>query len=574
MTKNTRLRWLFVLLIFVVIICAIIYRLFDLTDLNRPFLANHANHESIHTHLIPANRGVIYDRNGIALAVSAPIDNIVLDPYLMKQYPEKWPKLATIKGLDVTTAQIQSILKNHPRSQFYYLKKNVPPEVAQKVTELGIPGVNAELRQKTYYPQGAAMAQLVGFTDSNNKGADGEELTFNNRLKGIPGKERVLEDAHHHVIRVLNILKPAHPGEDVYLSVDSRVQAVAYEALKKEVTSVHAKSGSAVVMDVKTGEVLAAVSYPSFNPNDVNDRLGIKVKDRAITDQFEPGSTAKVLTLSAALESGKYTPTTPIPTSPGYYYVGGYRIHDDGDFGLLTTTSVLTKSSNVGVSKIALSLPHRTVYNKFVTAGMGQIPTFEFPGAAHGTLHPFDSIGDFVYATMSFGYAFSASLLQMSHLYSAIANNGMMMPISFLKLKNPPTGHELMRPKIAKELQMMLHTVVGMKGTGILANIPGYEVAGKTGTAHIVGPHGYYKTHYNAIFIGLAPLKDPRIVVAVRMNNPVGHYNSFGGVSAAPVFAKTAEATLQFMHVKPTVKHINVKFFKRQHEFLERIVNA
>lgn len=575
MELKKRLRWLTVLLIFVLILGAIAYRILELTKLKHPFLSQRANHESIHTHLIPANRGVIYDRNGVALAVSAPVDNIVLDAYVLKQYPNSWADLASVKALNLSLSQIEAYLKANPRSQFHYLAKNVSPQVANQITDLQIPGVYAELKQKSFYPQGASMAQLVGFTDNANKGSDALELAFDPKLKGIPGKQQVLENAHHQVIQVLKVMKPAHHGSDVTLSVDSRIQTIAYEALKNKVTSVKAKSGSAVVIDAKTGEVLAAVSYPSFNPNDLHDRTGSKVKDRAITDQFEPASTVKVLTLSAALESGKYTPNTEISTSPGYFFVDGHRIHDDGNFGMLTTTSVLTKSSNVGVSKIALSLPHRTVYDKFLSAGFGQIPTFTFPGAATGVVHPFDRIGNFEYCTMTFGYAVSVSLLQLAHMYAAIANDGLMLPLSFTKLAQPEIGHRLMPANIAKEIQMMLHTVVGPKGTGILANIPGYDVAGKTGTSHLAGPHGYYKHRFNAIFIGMAPYKDPRIVVAVRINYPKGSYfNSFGGVSAAPVFAKITEAALQFMNVAPTKQKVDVDFFKKQHQFLERIVNA
>lgn len=573
--QSKRWRWLFVLLIFVVIIAALIYRVIALTDIQQPFLAAHANNESIHTHIIPANRGTIYDRNGVALAVSTPIDNIVLDAYVLKNYPEKWAALASVKTLNLSVDQIQQILKNHPRSQFMYLKKNVPPAIANQIADLQIPGVSMQLKQKTYYPQGASMAQLVGFTNSHNRGADGLELSFDAKLKGIPGEERVLENAHHQVIKVLKILKPAHPGQDLYLSVDSRIQTIAYEALKKQVEKVAAKSGSVVVLDVKTGEVLAAVSYPSFNPNDPSDRLGSEVKDRAITDQFEPASTVKVLTLGVALESGQYTPDTQIPTSPGYFFVGGHRIKDDSDFGLLTTTSVLTKSSNVGISKIALSLPHDKVYNQFLEAGFGALPTYEFPGATPGMIHPRGQGGDFEYATMAFGYSVAASLIQLAHFYAAIANEGIMMPIAFTRLKQAPKGTVFMPPNITKQLVAMLHTVVGPKGTGLLANIPGYQVAGKTGTSHLVGPHGFYKHRFNAIFIGLAPLKDPRLLVAVRMNDPSAHYyDGFGGVSAAPVFAQVTEAALEFLGVPPTEKQVDLKFFRHQHQYLEWIIHA
>lgn len=557
-----------------IIIGALGYRVYDLAAPKRPLLMRHAVHESVHKHILPANRGTIYDRNGVALAVSSPVDNIVLDPKKFTKDPADWAKLTNIKALNLSMAQLSNILKTQPNSRFYYLAKGVSPSIANQITDLRLDGVYAELKQKSFYPLGESMAQLVGFTDNDNNGADGLELGLNNQLEGKPGLAWVTEDAKGHVLKVRSIIKKPVHGHDVTLSIDSRIQAIAYIALKNQMRLSKAKSASIVVMNPHTGEVLASVSYPSFNPNDPSKRVGPAVRARAITDQFEPASTMKVLTIASGLQSGKYTPDTPVDASPGFYYVGHHRIRDDGDFGMLTVTSVLTKSSNVGASKIALSIPHELFYNKLVKAGFGTAPTFTFPGATPGILHPLEHMGDFEYATMSFGYALASSLLQMGKVYSAIANHGVMLPATFIKTNHPPMGTVLMSPTIAKQLIAMLATVVTAKGTGILANIPGYEVVGKTGTSHQVGPHGFYKHHYNAIFIGLAPADDPQLMIAVRFNDPKGRVYSFGGISAAPVFAKVMEAALQLRGVVPSKSRVNLKLFKNQHKYYEWVIKA
>lgn len=570
----SRSRYIVLCLILLAIIGTIAFRVYDLTELKRPVLMSHAVHESVHKHILPANRGTIYDRNGVALAVSSPVDNIVLDPKTFAKHPEQWAKLVKVKALNLSMADLTHILKTRPNSRFVYLAKAVSPTIADQVTDLRLDGVYAELKQKSFYPLGASMAQLIGFTDNNNKGADGLELGLNNHLEGKPGLAWVTEDAKGNVLNVRSVIKKPEHGQDVTLSIDSRIQAIAYQTLKDQMALSKAKSASVVVMDPHTGEVLAALSYPSFNPNDLSDRSGPEVRDRAITDQFEPASTMKVLTIAAGLESGKYTPDTPIDANPGFFYVDRHRIRDDGDYGMLTVTSVLTKSSNVGASKIALSIPHELFYSKLVKAGFGTTPTYTFPGATPGILHPLEHMGDFEYATMSFGYALASSLLQMGKVYSAIANEGLMLPVTFFKTDHPPMGTRLMSPKVAKELVAMLATVVTAKGTGILANIPGYTVVGKTGTSHQVGPHGFYKHHYNAIFIGMAPADNPQIVVAVRFNDPTGHVYSFGGISAAPVFAKVMEAALQLRGIAPAKTKVDLKFFKNQHRYYEWVIKA
>ena len=282
----------------------------------------------------------------------------------------------------------------------------------------------------------------------------------------------------------------------------------------------------------------------------------------------------KVITLAQALMSGKYTPTTPIDTNPGYYFIGRHRVRDDANFGLINVTGVLTKSSNVGVSKIGLSLDRHNVYNQFIKSGVGSNPGGGFPDEASGVIHPFNKMGKFVFATMTFGYAISMSTLQLARLYAAIADDGVIRLISFLKTPHPDPGTRIMPVKVAHQLRDMLATVVGPQGTGLLANIPGYKVSGKTGTAHLVGPHGFYHNRFNAVFVGMVPLKGPRLVIAVRINDPKGHYNGFGGVSAAPVFADIALAGMYLLNVPPTEDHINQKLFRNQKRFIRLITQA
>ena len=573
-TSFTKWRLIVVLIVLLLVIGVVLGRLFYLDTEDHHFLIAQSKHESIHYRTLPANRGMIFDRNGVPLAISTPLDNIIFDPKVLHNNPQAWQALADDPVLNVPLAEIQYIAKKYPKSRYYIARKGVPPQRAKTLMDKHLPGVYLETQYRSYYPVGEATAQLVGFTNVNNEGQTALELVYNNRLRSTSGRIEVLESGVGQILRYDAYFRHPHPGQNITLSIDSRLQYVAYHALKDEVTKTQAKSGSVVVLDPKTGEVLAAVSYPDFNPNALVDRRGAGVRDRAITDTFEPGSTVKVITLAQALISGKYTPTTPINTNPGYYYIGRHRVRDDGNYGLIDVTGVLTKSSNVGVSKIALSLDRQSVYNQFIKSGVGSNPGGAFPAEASGVIHPFSRIGKFVFATMTFGYAISMSTLQLARLYAAIADNGVIRLVSFLKTSHPDSGVRIMPVKVAHQLRNMLATVVGMHGTGILANIPGYKVAGKTGTAHLVGPHGFYHNRFNAVFVGMVPLKDPRLVIAVRINDPKGHYNGFGGVSAAPVFADIALAGMHLLNVPPTEDHINQKLFRNQKRFIRLITQA
>jgi cell division protein FtsI (penicillin-binding protein 3) len=578
MPKKTRpptIRFYVLLAILAVIFVAVIGRVGYLTIIKRGFLTRHGRDEAIHMRIIPAHRGVVYDRNGLPLAVSTPMDNIIFDPKQMLQYPQYWGELSQNAVLGLSREQIEGMVSGHPNLQFLYAKKNVPPPLAKSLEVMHIPGIYLQTSPSTFYPAGAADAQIVGFTDAENHGQDGIELSDNQQLKATTGTEIALESARGHILHIQKVVRPAQDGKPLYLTIDSRIQFFAYQALKKEVIKTQAEDGTVVVLDPKNGEVLAAVSYPSFNPNDPQDRDFSRVKARAMTDMLEPGSTFKPFTIAAALESGKYTPDTIIHTSPGYYFYHGNKIKDDGDFGAITVTGVLVKSSNVGVSKIALSLPWKSVYNQIIRAGFGQAPGVHFPGTSHGVLHPLDTLNGFEYATVSFGYHVDVSVLQLARAYGAIANNGILYPVTLVKPKTPPKGTRIMPAKVANEILKMLHSVTQKGGTALLANVPGFEVAGKTGTSRIAGPHGYFKHKHNAVFAGIVPVKNPRLVIIVHMNDPKkGYFNMYGGVSAAPIFSKVASESLRIMGVAPTKAKIDQSLFKDQARFVRAIASA
>jgi len=572
----SRHRYYFLVFILVAILLVILGRMLYLGQVEHGFLIREAKKESVRLKSTPVLRGMIYDRNGMPLAVSAPIASIIFNPKRLLQAPLAWKTIADNNLLGLNLQDVKAIIEHKPNSQFVTVKKGIPPQIASDITAMNVAGVYARSSQNTFFPAGASLAQLVGFTNVNNRGQSGLELSFNPKLYALNARKRYEVNGHGVPIAVTSVVHKAKYPKDLNLSIDGRLQFIAYEALKKEVMKAKATSGSVVILDPYSGEVLTAVSYPSFNPNIRSDRSGLNVKDRSITDIFEPGSVMKSFTLAAALESGKYTPDSTVQTSPGYYFINRQRIKDDSNFGLLDLAGIMIMSSNVGVSKIALSLPRKSVYNMFINAGFGHLPGGDFPGEARGTVHPLASLSKFEFATMTFGYHLNASLLQLARGYGAIANGGILYPVTFIKQNKPIIGHRIMTTKTAAEVRQLLERVVGdIKGTAILSNVPGYTVGGKTGTTQQVGKHGYDHVRTNAVFIGLAPIKHPAFVIAVRINAAMGgHYYRYGGVSAAPVFASIAGQAMHVSGVSPTKQSINKRLFKNQERFYKSIVGA
>lgn len=562
--------------ILILIALVVVVRLLYLTTVDRSFLINKSLQQANHPRIIPASRGVIFDRDGVPLAVSAPIDNIIFDGKVLSQNPDDWQLLANNPNLGLSYTDIQNLLAPNPNDRYIIAKKNLPPDIADSVDEMNIPGVYVERNQQSFYPEGPALAQLVGFTDGSDAGQSGLELSYDNYLKPTYGKQSVTESALGQTYSINHLMKEAKDGHDLYLSIDSRLQYAAYQAVAAQVQSTGAIWGGAVIMNPHTGEVLAATSYPSYNPNTMTTRSGENLKDHVITDNLEPGSTMKPITVTAALISGKYTPTTMInATGLDYITIGGYQIKDDAHYGPLTVAGVITKSSDIGISTIGLSLPRQELYNTFLSFGFGQKPSGgKYPGETPGFVWPLNTIGDHQFATMMFGYSISASLVQMARVYSVYANGGTLLPVSYVKLDAPPEGTRVMDPKIAAEMMKILETVVNPNsgGTGMLANVPGYIVAGKTGTAQFLGPGGYSTSKHNAFFVGVIPANDPQLVIAVVLFGPQQYWPGYGAIGAAPVFSKIAMASMHILGVPPSTDKVNLKLFQNQQQYYKQLV--
>ena len=515
----------------------------------REFLQSQGAMRSVRTAEIPAYRGVISDRRGEPLAVSTPVVSIWANPQVLK-LSERHGELAQALGMDLQ--ELQDKLARYDGKQFMYLRRHWIPVEAREVLEKRFEGVHGEREYRRFYPAGEVAAQLVGFTNLDGQGIAGLELAYNEWLQGSPGKKRYIKDLHGEVVRDIGVLEPARPGKDLTLSIDLRLQTLQHRELQRAVTALGATSGSVVTLDSHTGEVLAMVNYPVYNPN---SRKGVKaaaMRNRAITDVYEPGSTMKALTLVAALESGRYTPNTTIDTSPGRIRVGRKVYVDPRDYGEITVTRVIQKSSQVGVTKMALDLGHEPIWEVFNRFGIGRPPGTGFPGESAGRLPTRPRWHSTEKVSLAFGYGITATPLQLASAYTVFANGGVQQPISMLALEGEiPAGDRVVSARTASQVLDILHAVTGEHGTARKARIPGYQVGGKTGTVHKVGPEGYIKDQYVALFAGIAPVNDPRIVTVVVINQPQGE-NYGGGSAAAPVFSTVTEGALRILNVPPS----------------------
>ena len=549
-TQSKRFRLSFIIVIAIILACllGLAYRIIYLDTVNQDFLQTQAKSQIIHKVKVSATRGVIFDRNGVPLAVSTTLYKLILDVKVLSEYPDKYPKLASLNIDGLSIQYLHELIQKYPHSRYRISSQYITPLDAQHIKDLHIPGIYLEKQMRTYYPEGSATAQLIGFTNASNKGQDGLEMTYNNQLKAHSSTETIETDSRGNLIKTIHAPIHYHQGKDIYLSIDAVIQQITFNALKAGVIDAQADSGAAIVLNSKTGEVLASASYPSFNPNLFSSRSGRNIAERSIIDTFEPGSTFKPFIMALGLESGKYTPNMIINTSPGYFKIGKNIIRDESDSGAITVTQVLEESSNVGISKIALSLPHDKVFDFLHKLGFGNQIGYEFPGENNGYLPVASSLGEFSYATVAFGYGLTSSVLQLAHAYSIFANNGKLCPVSLTHKKHSPLCPQVISPKYANEVLQMLNSVVSNYGTAPLANIPGFKVAGKTGTSHKVANGRFLKNSYNAIFAGIAPLKDPRVVIVVWIDNPQkSHIYSAGGISAAPVFSSIARKSLAYM---------------------------
>ena len=497
---------------------------------------------------VSAHRGAIMDRNGEQLAISTPVDSIWTEPRKLLEEKNLQP-LASL--LNRSEQELSKFLRARIKRDFVFLKRHANPILVDEIKKLGIKGVSTQPEYKRYYPAAEVTAHVIGVTNVDDEGQEGIELAYNKILGGKSGKKRVLKDRLGRIVRDIENVKSSEPGTELKLSIDKRIQFLAYRELAIAVKNHQATSGTLVMLDVKTGEVIAMVGQPSFNPNN-RSWLKNAARNRSVTDVFEPGSTMKVFTIAAGLKSGIFTPQTVIDTSPGIFKVGNHSISDHHNFGSIDVTTVITKSSNVGATKIALALKPEYFYNVLNRFEFGQTTGSGFPGERSGLLRSFDTWTEHDMATLSFGYGVEVTSLKLAHVYSIIANDGIKLPVSFLKTDDSVQGERVISKKIARQIRDMLETVVSSQGTASKAGIKGYRVIGKTGTAHINDPRGgYFDDRYRSLFVGIVPASNPRFVTVVTIDEPNKDTGHFGGAVAAPVFAKVMEGTLRILNIPP-----------------------
>ncbi len=516
------------------------------TEKGFEFLQRQGVARTVRKEVLPAHRGIITDRHGEVLAVSTPVVSIYANPQVLDM--SRLGELAQVLGM--SEGKLAGKIIRYKKKQFVYLARQLPPYEASKILSLNIVGVAAEKEFQRYYPAGEVAAHIVGFTNIDEQGQEGMELALNDWLEGSEGVKQVVKDLKGNVVKDMGVIKAARTGKDVQLSIDLRLQYVAYRELKNSIAAQGAASGSIVMLDVNTGEILAMANQPSYNPNNRKQLKPRQLRNRALTDIFEPGSTMKPFTIVAALESGKYQSTTKIDTNPGYWRVGGKTYSDYKNYGLIDLTTVLKKSSQVAISKIAMDLPADMIRDVFYRVGLGQASGTGFPGESVGQLpgrrkwHPTEQ------AAQAFGHGISVTALQLAQAYTVLANGGVFRSASILKVEDIPEGERVLKSQQVQKVLDMLKTVTKKGGTATRAQIKAYPVAGKTGTAHKVGRGGYADNKYVAIFAGIAPADNPEIVTVVIVHEPPEE-SYYGGEAAAPIFASATEEALRLLDVRP-----------------------
>ncbi len=524
-----------------------------LQSLHKEFLQQKGDARYSRTLTLQAHRGKITDRNGELLAISSPVESVWASPPDVKV--NKAQKQALAKLLGLKSKDVDKKFANLQR-EFVYLKRRVSPDLAAKVMSLNIAGVFLQREYKRFYPAGDVTAHIVGFTDINDIGQEGFELAQNSHLSGKAGSRKVIKDRQGRIVEDLEDVKVPQDGKDLVLSIDRRIQYLAFRELSKAVEHHKAKAGAAVVLDAKTGEVLAMVNLPTYNPNNPVNIVG-KTRNRVITDVFEPGSTLKPMTAAAAMEFGSFKPDTKIQTAPGHMTIGTATIHDAHPHGVLTVSEVIQKSSNVGSAKMALSLKREEMWSTFNQFGFGSRANIGFPGEASGRLRPYKSWRPIEQATMSYGHGISLTLLQLARAYTVFANEGELKNISLLKVNESTVGHQVFSAQVANDMKSMLELAVLPGGTALRAQVAGYRVGGKTGTAHKLGKAGYEKDKYVGSFVGMAPASNPRLIMAVMIDEPTnGEY--YGGTVAAPVFSAVMADALRMLAVPQDAPNNNV----------------
>ncbi|WP_296222630.1 penicillin-binding protein 2 [Pseudomonas sp. UBA2684] len=544
-------RFRLVLLLLALMVGAIAWRIVDLHVFDHDFLKAHGDARSVRHIPIPAHRGLITDRNGEPLAVSTPVTTLWANGKELQAAKAQWSTLAAALGQEPKA--FAERLQGNAEREFMYLVRGLTPEQGQRVLDLNVPGVYAIEEFRRFYPAGEVAAHVVGFTDVDDRGREGMELAFEDWLAGVPGKRQVLKDRRGRLIKDVQVTQNAKAGKALALSIDLRLQYLAHRELRNAVTEFGAKAGSLVLLDVQTGEVLAMVNQPTYNPNNRRNLQPAAMRNRAMIDVFEPGSTVKPFSIAAALGTGRWTPEMTVDTYPGTLRIGRYTIRDVSRAGVLDLTGILMKSSNVGMSKIAFDIGAEPIYAVMQQVGLGQETGLSFPGERVGNLPNYRVWKQAETATLAYGYGLSVTAVQLAHAYSVLANSGKNVPLSMVRLDRQPVSTQVIDQQIAKTVLGMLQAVVEEPGGGgARAKVPGYHVGGKSGTARkaAVGTKGYVDKAYRSFFAGVAPIDNPRIAAVIMIDEPSeGGY--YGGLVSAPVFGKVMAGALRLMNIVP-----------------------
>ena len=541
-------RLLVVVGIVFAVAAVMLWRAVDLHVLNKDFLQSQGNARYMRTMPVAAHRGVITDRHGDPLAVSTPVDSVWINPAEFMTARSSWNQL--IKLLSLKTDKVERLVLQRAKREFVYLKRHIRPELAEKVAALNVAGVYLQREYHRYYPTGEVAAHVLGFTNIDDAGQEGLELAYNDWLRGKSGRKMVIKDRLGRTIKHVESIQAAEPGKDLILSIDRRLQYLTYRELKRAVQKYKAKSGSAVILDTKTGEVLAMVNQPSYNPNNRSKLKSSHLRNRAVTDVFEPGSTIKPFTVAAALESGKFNSNSIIDTSPGYYRIGKYVVQDVKNYGRINLSTILAKSSNMGASKLALGISAKNLTDVHSRIGFGFSTGSGFPGEVGGIINLPTEKQLVERATLSYGYGVSVTPLQLARAYGAIANDGVMPATSFIRIDEVEREEIVLQKKYAQQIRKMLEDVVSKNGSGSRAAVSGYRISGKTGTVKKASAGGYTDDSYVALFAGMAPASNPRLAMVVTINEPRGDVY-YGGKVAAPVFSKVMSGALRLMDIAP-----------------------
>ncbi|MGY2138213.1 peptidoglycan D,D-transpeptidase FtsI family protein [Pseudomonas reactans] len=531
---------------------AIAWRIIDLQVVDRDFLIGQGDARSLRHIPIPAHRGLITDRNGEPLAVSTPVTTLWANAKELQVAKDKWPELAAALGQDPKA--LAERLEAQANKEFIYLVRGLTPEQGQQVLDLKVPGVYGIEEFRRFYPAGETTAHMVGFTDIDDHGREGVELAYDEWLAGVPGKRQVIKDRRGRLIKDVQVTKNAKAGKPLALSIDLRLQYLANRELRNAIIENGAKAGSLVIMDVKTGEILAMVNQPTYNPNNRRNLQPAMMRNRAMIDVFEPGSTMKAISMSAALETGRWKPSDKVEVYPGTLQLGKYTIRDVSrtEGPVLDLTGILINSSNVGMSKVAFDIGGETIYHLAQKIGLGQPTGLDFPGERVGNLPNYRDWKKAETATLSYGYGLSVTAIQLAHAFSVLANNGRMVPLSLIHVDEAPKATQVIPENVAKTMQGMLQQVIEAPRGVFRAQVPAYHVAGKSGTARktSVGTKGYAENSYRSLFAGFGPMSDPRYAIVVVIDEP-SKAGYFGGLVSAPVFSKVMSGTLRLMNITP-----------------------